>query len=213
MNRTKVIQILDNFDFRDFQYIYGTGGSLPLLLDNVDKLLQPSTKKLDKSLNTQKTDKKGEFTEKYFYNILSLFNFDNILSTPRESILDCDYKVDILGLCNNFYLTFQVKSSKYYCEQSLQLDQFVRPIYVVYDSKHRNILFDELTYFLSILGIGLNSEYYEALKYLDVVKKLKDIPFKELSRFEVIDSKITKYLNILYCAGKIYKSNYSFFIP
>lgn len=199
MNYQKVLQILDNFDYRDFDYIKGCGKALPLIMPCKTfpaKFTYKSEKEFDKPIESP--TKKGINSEKQVCALLNLFDFDYVYPTKSFSVLDVDYMTDIAVRKNNLWLTFQVKSS----EKEVKKVNFtgdMKPIHILYEHKSRNILFNELQYLLSLLDIGLKVDI-EGIKkeYVPLIRKLRSVSQADLNKFEIIKPGFAKALHILF---------------
>jgi len=208
MNYQKVIKILDNFDFRDFEYVKGCGKAVPLVLP-CKVFPKEFTHKSDKTFDRPiETTIKGDKNEKSVCAILNLFDFDFVYLAQSFTVLDIDYMTDIVCRKDNMWFTFQVKSSEQDCTKKLNYVGDVKPIHLIYDIKNRSVLFTELCYLFKLLDIGLKVDL-ESIKqeYIPLVKQLTSVSERELTKFEVLKPGIHKSLHTLFSIGVLFYNN------
>ena len=214
MNRNKVLTILDNFDFRDFEFVKGCGNSLPLILP-CKKFPKEFTYKSEKTFNNfVEPCKTGENSEKCIVNILKLFDFEYVYISKALSVLDVDYMVDVACRKDDLWYCFQVKSSRQDCEKKLNYMGDTKPIHIIYEHKSRKTIFAELQYLFKLLDIGLKVNV-ESIKqeYIPIIKELKSISLqKELAKFEILKPGMTKSLHTLFTVGILNYTNETYHI-
>ena len=208
MNYQKVIRILEQIDFRDFEYIKGCGKAIPLILPCKvfpKEFTYKSEKTFDRPIETTT---RGDKNEKSVCALLRLFDFDYIYLVKSFTVLDIDYMTDIVCKKDNMWFTFQVKSSLQDCTTKLNYAGDLKPIHLVYEIKNRSILFAELCYLFKLLDIELKVDL-ESIKqeYIPIVKQLESVSESELNKFEVLKPGMRKKLNILYSVGELFYSN------
>jgi hypothetical protein len=207
MNYQKALTILDNFDFRDFEFIKGCDKSIPLVFPT-KTFPEEFNYKSDKLFNKPiPACEKGISSEKNVASLLALFDFDSIYTSTDFSVLDVDYMTDISCRKDNIWLNFQVKSNKADCESKLKFSGDVKPIHIIYEHKYRSTLLSELTYLFSLLDITLSNNL-ESIKqeYIPILKSLKSVKITELPKFEILRPGISKALEVLFVIGVVNKT-------